>query len=180
MCVRATFKPQGFSFTLHGPAIFFEPNEWHLGTKLETAAFCATISNFARSQACLFSPSEVWPRIRIVHCGVDGAEPADTTASDGPCQLLFVGRLDAVNVFEPDCSIVTSIAMDHMDYLGDTREAIGFEKAGIFRPGKPAICGDPVPPESLLAHAEAIGARLQVSGPRWTFTQRVGGWKRSR
>jgi dihydrofolate synthase/folylpolyglutamate synthase len=45
------------------------------------------------------------------------------------------GRLDAVNVFEPDCAIVTSVAMDHMDYLGDTREAIGFEKAGIFRAG---------------------------------------------
>jgi dihydrofolate synthase/folylpolyglutamate synthase len=56
------------------------------------------------------------------------------------------GRLDAVNVFEPDCAIVTSVAMDHMDYLGDTREAIGFEKAGIFRGGRPAICSDPMPP----------------------------------
>ena len=57
------------------------------------------------------------------------------------------GRLDAVNAIEPDCSIVTGVALDHMDYLGSTREAIGFEKAGIFRAGKPAICGDPVPPE---------------------------------
>ncbi len=79
------------------------------------------------------------------------------------------GRLDAVNVFEPDCAIVTSVAMDHMDYLGDTREAIGFEKAGIFRPGKPAICGDPLPPASLVAHAEAIGAQLQISGRDFGF-----------
>ncbi|WP_374245721.1 bifunctional tetrahydrofolate synthase/dihydrofolate synthase [Zoogloea sp.] len=86
------------------------------------------------------------------------------------------GRLDAVNVFEPDCSIVTSVAMDHMDYLGDTREAIGFEKAGIFRPGKPAICGDPVPPESLLAHAEAIGAHLQVSGRDFGFAGDQNQW----
>ncbi len=79
------------------------------------------------------------------------------------------GRLDAVNVFEPDCSIVTSVAMDHMDFLGDTREAIGFEKAGIFRPGKPAICSDPMPPQSLIVHAEAIGAKLQVSGRDFGF-----------
>ena len=50
------------------------------------------------------------------------------------------GRLDAVNVFDSDCTLVTSVAMDHMDYLGDTREAIGLEKAGIFRRGCPAIC----------------------------------------
>ena len=74
------------------------------------------------------------------------------------------GRLDAVNVFEPDCALVTSVAMDHMDYLGDTREAIGFEKAGIFRAGKPAICADPQPPQSLLDHATAIGADLQLIG----------------
>lgn len=74
------------------------------------------------------------------------------------------GRLDAVNVFEPDCAIVTSIAMDHQDYLGDTREAIGHEKAGIFRAGRPAICSDPQPPESLLRHAEHIGAELWLIG----------------
>ena len=58
------------------------------------------------------------------------------------------GRLDAVNVIDADVSIVTSIDIDHKDYLGDTREEIGFEKAGIFRPGKPAICSDPQPPQS--------------------------------
>jgi dihydrofolate synthase/folylpolyglutamate synthase len=70
------------------------------------------------------------------------------------------GRLDAVNVVDADVSIVTSIDIDHKDYLGETREEIGFEKAGIFRPGKPAICSDPVPPQSLLKHAEEIGADL--------------------
>ena len=64
--------------------------------------------------------------------------------------------LDAVNVFEPDCAIVTSVAMDHMDYLGDTSEAIGREKAGIFRPGVRHLQRS-VPPQSLIAHAEAIG-----------------------
>jgi dihydrofolate synthase/folylpolyglutamate synthase len=80
------------------------------------------------------------------------------------------GRLDAVNVIEPDCAIVTGVAMDHMDYLGDTREAIGFEKAGIYRAGKPAICGDPQPPERLLAHARSIGADLRVQGRDFGFS----------
>ncbi|MDE1990297.1 MAG: bifunctional folylpolyglutamate synthase/dihydrofolate synthase, partial [Betaproteobacteria bacterium] len=59
------------------------------------------------------------------------------------------GRLDAVNIFEPACSVVTSIALDHEAWLGHTREAIGFEKAGVFRSGKPAICAEPDPPESI-------------------------------
>jgi dihydrofolate synthase/folylpolyglutamate synthase len=74
------------------------------------------------------------------------------------------GRLDAVNVIDTDCAIVTSIDLDHQDLLGRDREAIGFEKAGIFRAGKPAIVGDPVAPASVLAHARAIGADLWQSG----------------
>jgi dihydrofolate synthase/folylpolyglutamate synthase len=70
------------------------------------------------------------------------------------------GRLDAVNVFEPDVAIVTTVDLDHMDYLGDTREKIGFEKAGIFRAGKPALCADADPPASLIQHATKIGASL--------------------
>jgi dihydrofolate synthase/folylpolyglutamate synthase len=79
------------------------------------------------------------------------------------------GRLDAVNVFDGDVSIVTSVDIDHTDYLGDTREAIGFEKAGIFRAGKPAICGDPVPPQSLIQHAEKIGADLWQFGRDFNY-----------
>jgi len=74
------------------------------------------------------------------------------------------GRLDAVNVIDTDCAVITSVDLDHMHYLGNTREAIGYEKAGIFRPGVPAICGDPVPPQSLIDHAGAIGAELWLTG----------------
>jgi dihydrofolate synthase/folylpolyglutamate synthase len=70
------------------------------------------------------------------------------------------GRLDAVNVFDSDCALVTSIDIDHTQYLGDTREAIGFEKSGIFRAGRPAICADPDPPATLLARARAVSAEL--------------------
>lgn len=70
------------------------------------------------------------------------------------------GRLDTVNAFTPDCSIVTSIDLDHQEYLGDTREKIGAEKAAIFRPKTPAICGDENPPNSLLEYAKKIEANL--------------------
>lgn len=79
------------------------------------------------------------------------------------------GRLDAVNVIDADVSIVTSIDIDHKDYLGETREEIGFEKAGIFRPGRPAICSDPQPPQSLIDHAEKIGADLWLIGRDFNY-----------
>jgi dihydrofolate synthase/folylpolyglutamate synthase len=86
------------------------------------------------------------------------------------------GRLDAVNVFDADCAIVTSIDLDHMDYLGETREAIGFEKAGIFRAGRPAVVGDARPPHSLLEHARRIGAELQAMGRDFGYMAEQGQW----
>ncbi|MDX9707544.1 MAG: bifunctional tetrahydrofolate synthase/dihydrofolate synthase [Azospira sp.] len=74
------------------------------------------------------------------------------------------GRLDAVNVYAPDVAVVTGVALDHTDWLGPDRESIGREKAGIFRAGKPAICADPQPPQSLIDHATAIGADLRLIG----------------
>ena len=74
------------------------------------------------------------------------------------------GRLDAVNAFDADCAVITSIGLDHMDYLGPTREAIGFEKAGIFRSGRPAVVAEPDPPRTLLEHAAAVAARVLRTG----------------
>jgi len=79
------------------------------------------------------------------------------------------GRLDAVNIIDADVAIVTSVDIDHQEYLGDTREQIGFEKAGIFRAGRAAVCSDPVPPKSLIAHAEAIGADLWLLGRDFNY-----------
>lgn len=88
------------------------------------------------------------------------------------------GRLDAVNIVDADCAIVTSIDLDHMAYLGNTREAIAFEKAGIFRPKAIAICGDPMPPTSLINYANEIGADLWLMGKDYSFTgdQQQWGW----
>ena len=79
------------------------------------------------------------------------------------------GRLDAVNTIDADVAIVTSVDIDHAEYLGDTREKIGFEKAGIFRTGKAAICSDPMPPKSLIEHAQAIGADLWLMGRDFNY-----------
>ena len=79
------------------------------------------------------------------------------------------GRLDAVNIVDADCAIVTSIDIDHADFLGGTREAIGREKAGIFRPGGIAVCGDPVPPQSLIDYAEKLGCDLWLQGRDYNF-----------
>ena len=79
------------------------------------------------------------------------------------------GRLDAVNIVDADVSIVTSVDLDHMDYLGPTREHIGFEKAHIYRPGRPAICSDPQPPASLLQVAAQIGADLLLFGRDFNY-----------
>jgi dihydrofolate synthase/folylpolyglutamate synthase len=68
--------------------------------------------------------------------------------------------LDAVNIIEPDCAIITSVDLDHMALLGDNREAIGYEKAGIMRTGKPVVVSDPLPPQSVLDRALEVGADL--------------------
>ena len=80
------------------------------------------------------------------------------------------GRLDAVNIFDADCAVLTSIDFDHMDYLGDTREKIGFEKAGIFRSGRPAICAEPDIPTSVRHHANTIGANLMHIGEHFGYS----------
>jgi dihydrofolate synthase / folylpolyglutamate synthase len=93
------------------------------------------------------------------------------------------GRLDAVNMLDSDCAILTNVDIDHAALLGDTRELIGQEKAHIFRPGKPAICSDPQVPQSVLDHAQSIGADLWLFGKdfnfqgdrqQWGYASRIG------
>ncbi len=81
------------------------------------------------------------------------------------------GRLDAVNAYEPDVSIVTTVALDHTEWLGPDRASIGFEKAGIYRAGKPALCADAKPPQTLLDHAASIGADLRLIGRDFGFVR---------
>lgn len=96
-----------YSFTLHGPGIFFEPHRWRLDEKISRAKFVSCISYFCRSQAMIFAPLAAWPKLHIIHCGVDpqafiekafiekssSGEPIENSLATSPQQLLFVGRL---------------------------------------------------------------------------------------
>ena len=87
------------------------------------------------------------------------------------------GRLDAVNIVDADVAVVSSVAMDHMDYLGPTREDIGREKAGIFRPARPVVCAEPEPPVALIAHARALGAPVTLIGRDYGFVPQGTQWQ---
>ena len=91
------------------------------------------------------------------------------------------GRLDAVNILDADCALITSIDLDHMALLGHDRESIGFEKAGIMRAGRPVVVSDPMPPQSILDHAKEIGADLWRLGHDFNFSgdKQQWGWAAS-
>jgi dihydrofolate synthase/folylpolyglutamate synthase len=80
------------------------------------------------------------------------------------------GRLDAVNIIDADCAVITSIDLDHMEFLGPDRESIGREKAGIMRTGRPVVVSDPVPPQSVLDRAREIDADLWRFGVDFNFS----------
>lgn len=86
------------------------------------------------------------------------------------------GRLDATNIVEHDVSVITSLAVDHVDWLGDDINVIGFEKAGIYRSGKPAICGQPKPPATVAAHADDINAEFYQVGIQYTYEVNGDSW----
>ncbi len=87
------------------------------------------------------------------------------------------GRLDAVNIVDADVAVVTSVDIDHVDYLGPTREDIGREKAGVFRAARPVVCADPDPPASLIAHASALGAPLIELGRDYGYVAQDRQWQ---
>ena len=90
------------------------------------------------------------------------------------------GRLDAVNTIDSDCAVITSVDLDHMEFLGPDRESIGREKAGVMRPGRPVVVSDPVPPQSVLERAADIGADLWRFGRDFNYAGQQGaggGWQ---
>lgn len=87
------------------------------------------------------------------------------------------GRLDAVNLVDADVAVVTTIALDHEAWLGDNREAIGYEKAGIMRSHKPIVCGDLSPPQSILAHALQLSAPFYGLNRDFQFQKRATTWQ---
>jgi dihydrofolate synthase/folylpolyglutamate synthase len=87
------------------------------------------------------------------------------------------GRLDAVNALDNSSCIITAIDLDHQEYLGDNREDIGFEKAGVMRTGCLCVCSDPMPPKRLLDHANKLQVSLRCLGKDFTYQQESNGWR---
>ena len=118
-----------YSFTLHGPDIFFEPHRWRLDEKIARAAFVACISDFCRSQAMLFSVPDHWPKLYIIHCGIEPARYDGPAGGDGP--ILFVGRLAAVKgvpvLFEALEPLVASDPDLRLALVGDGPERRSIE-----------------------------------------------------
>ncbi len=119
------------------------------------------VAAFARLAGTL---ATIEPEISLTYFELTTLAILDVMArSDLDVVILEVGlggRLDAVNIIDADCAIITSIDLDHTELLGHTREAIGFEKAGIMRAGRPVVVSDPMPPQSVIDHAQQTGAVL--------------------
>src|SRR5262249_39134157 len=88
------------------------------------------------------------------------------------------GRLDASNTVDADCALIVSVDLDHREWLGEDREAIGREKAGIVRRGKPVVIADRDPPRSVIEHAAAEGAILELIGRDFDYRRDGSGWRR--
>ncbi len=125
-----------FSFTLHGPDIFFEPLHWRLDEKIARAAFVACISDFCRSQAMVFSDRAHWDKLHIVHCGIEPVRYADAPPPHG-ARLLFVGRLAAVKgvavLFEALEPMVAERPDLQLTLIGDGPERAALEAEAAKR-----------------------------------------------
>jgi dihydrofolate synthase/folylpolyglutamate synthase len=142
-------------------AVYTSPHLVHFEERLRLASESVDatqlIAHFAaveRARAEISLTYFEFTTLALMHCAA-AAKPDAVILEVG-----LGGRLDAVNIIDADCAVITSIDLDHMEFLGPDRESIGFEKAGILRAGRPAIVSDPMPPQSVIDHAEAIGADL--------------------
>jgi dihydrofolate synthase/folylpolyglutamate synthase len=127
------------------------------------AELCASFETIERARGDIALTYFEFGTLAAMQCFIEhGVEVAILEVGLG-------GRLDAVNIFDADCAVVTGVDMDHMDYLGDTREKIAYEKAGIFRPGKVAVYGDPDMPQAIADEARRSGAELWRLGEQFGF-----------
>lgn len=146
------------------------------GAAVDDAALC---SAFSRVEAARLAAGDI--ALSYFEAGTLAAWECFAAAdADIDAIILEVGlggRLDATNLYDADCAIVTSVDLDHQDYLGNSREAIGFEKAGIYRSGRTAICSDAAPPQTLIDHAAAIGADLRLLGRDFGYVNQETQWQ---
>ncbi|MBI3713701.1 MAG: bifunctional tetrahydrofolate synthase/dihydrofolate synthase [Burkholderiales bacterium] len=155
----------GYRVGLYSKPHFLDFNERARinGVPLDDAAFVAVFNQVEAARGDISLTYFEFTTLAI--CLLLAQAPLDVVI----LEVGLGGRLDAVNVIDADVAIVTSVDIDHVDYLGDTREKIGWEKAGIFRTGKVAICSDPHAPQSLIDYAVEIGADLRLFGRDFNY-----------
>lgn len=170
--LEAIYRTMGYQVGAFTTPILFKHNE-QVRTNGEMAsdqAFCQAFEKIeAARQEISLTPFE--------YCTLAALLIFQTHEMD--VLLLEVGlggRLDAVNILDADVAVITSIGIDHVEWLGDTREAIAYEKAGIFRPGKPAVCGEEEVPDSLLKHADVLGTPLFCQGRDFLYQENDQDW----
>ena len=140
------------------------------GRELDDASLCTA---FARVEAARSGTPLTWFEFQTL-AAVEALRAAEVEAA--VLEVGLGGRDDAVNVFEPDVALVTNVSIDHVRWLGETREQIASHKAGILRPGKPAVFGGQEAPAALCAHAAGLGATLYRFGRDYVAETRPGAW----
>ncbi len=177
--LEAVLRQAGYRTGVYGSPhlVRFEERLRLQGEMVDTAALVDAFARVERSRTA------VQPAVSLTYFEFTTLAMFDVMArSRLDVAILEVGmggRLDAVNIIDTDCAVITSIDLDHMEFLGPDRESIGFEKAGIMRTGKPVVVSDPVPPQSVLDRAREIGADLWRLGTDYNFSgdQQQWAWR---
>ncbi len=140
------------------------------GEMIDDASLCAA---FARVDAARAETSLTYFEFgTLAALDIMGARPLDVAL----LEVGLGGRLDAVNVVDADAALITSIGLDHTEWLGTDRDSIAREKAGIMRRGRPAICAEPDPPAGLVQAAARHGAKLLLAGRDFSYSVEASSW----
>ena len=165
--IETIFREAGFRTALHTSPHLLRFNERALldGREVNDESLIRAFREVEKARAGMPLTYFEFTGLGILKCFQD-AKPDVVILEIG-----LGGRLDAINAADPDVSVVAAVGIDHTAFLGDTREKIGLEKAHIFRSGKPAICSDPEPPQSLIEYAHEIGAKLSLINRDFRVTE---------
>lgn len=172
--IETIFREAGFRTALHTSPHLLRFNERALldGREVNDESLIRAFREVEKARAGMPLTYFEFTGLGILKCFQD-AKPDVVILEIG-----LGGRLDAINAVDPDVSVVAAVGIDHTAFLGDTREKIGLEKAHIFRSGKPAICSDPEPPQSLIEYAHEIGAKLSLINRDFRVTEYGDGFFR--
>jgi dihydrofolate synthase / folylpolyglutamate synthase len=158
--------------------VHFEERARWLQKPIDTDAL---VASFAAVESARLGPDAAHA-VSLTYFEFTTLAIVDALAAQRPDVLILEvgmgGRLDAVNLFDADCSVITSVDLDHQEFLGPDRETIGFEKAGVMRAARPVVVSDPLPPQSVLDHAHELQADLWRLGRDFHFAgdKQQWGW----